>query len=86
MKNTMIHVCPSEPEFDFSTFTITQRICAEAVETENTAIVEACIRAAKEAGGTDLYLLDKQFVVEAIKEKIEREFEKEEENNACDHT
>ena len=86
MKNTMIHVCPSEPEFDFSTFTITQRICAEAVETENTAIVEACIRAAKEAGVTDLYLLDKQFVVEAIKEKIEREFEKEEENNACDHT
>lgn len=75
--NTMIHVCPNEPEFDLNTFSVTQRICAEAVETQNVAIVEACIRAAKEAGVTDLYLLDKQFVCEAIKEKVERELTKE---------
>ena len=74
----MIHVCPNEPDFDLQFFTVTERICAEAVDIQNEAIVAACIRAAREAGITQLYLLDKQFVAEAIREKIEREFPKEE--------
>lgn len=74
----MIHVCPNEPDYDFQALTLTERICAEAVDIQNEAIVAACIRAAREAGITQLYLLDKQFVAEAIREKIEREFLKEE--------
>lgn len=77
MKNTMIHVCPNEPDYDFDAYTMIQRISAKAVDLQNEVIVAACIEAAKEAGVTDLYLLDKQFVAEAIQEKIEREMEKE---------
>lgn len=77
MENTMIHVCPNEPDYDFDTYTMIKRISAKAVDLQNAAIVAACIEAAKEAGITDLYLLDKQFVTEAIKEKIERELMKE---------
>ena len=36
------------------------------------AIYEAIITYAKNEGVTDLYLMDKQFVMDAIKEKLER--------------
>lgn len=82
MRNpAMIHVCPSEPDFDLQAFTVTERICAELVDVRNEAIVAACIRAAREAGITQLYLLDKRFICEAIREKIERETEQEEEHD-----
>lgn len=73
--NTMIYLHPKEPEFDFDTYTMTQRICAEAVELQDEVIVSACIRAAREAGITDLFLIDRQFVLDALREKIEREKE-----------
>lgn len=72
---TMIHVCPNEPKFDFDANTVTQRIYAEAVNMQDEAIVSACIRAAKEAGITDLFLIDRQFVIDALIEKMEREKE-----------
>lgn len=77
MNATMIHIHPKEPEYDFTTFTMTQEISAMAIDLQNAAIVAACIQAAKEAGITELFLLDKQFVAEAIREKIEREIAKE---------
>lgn len=42
-----------------------------AMELDN-EICRASIEAAREAGITDLYLLDKQFIAEAIREKMER--------------
>lgn len=74
------HVCPNEPAFDLDAYTFTQRICAEVLEIQDTAIVNACIKAAKEAGITDLYLIDKRFVIAALLEKIERESAKEDDH------
>ena len=52
---------------------ITQRILADCRDLTDEVIVKACVECAKEAGVTDLYLLDRQFVIEALKEKLERE-------------
>ena len=49
------------------------KIHAEVVDRTDTVIVEAIINAAKDAGVTDLYLIDKTFVVDAILEKCRRE-------------
>lgn len=43
------------------------------IDMKNEAIVQECIKAANEAGITDLFLLDKKFVLDAIREKMERE-------------
>lgn len=83
-KPLMIHTCPNEPDYDFRAFTVTERICAEVVDTQNKAIVAACIRAAEKAGITQLYLLDKQFVTEAIWEKVTREMAKEDDDAQTD--
>lgn len=42
-----------------------------AMELDN-AICKACIESAREAGITELFLVDKQFVADAIREKLER--------------
>lgn len=53
-----------------------ERIEAKAVERAamdlDNAICKACIEAAREAGITELVLVDKQFVADAIREKLER--------------
>lgn len=53
-----------------------ERIKAKAVERAamdfDNAIHKACIEAAREAGITELILVDKQFVADAIREKLER--------------
>lgn len=46
---------------------------AKLTDMKNEAIVQECIKAANEAGITDLFLLDKKFIVDAIREKLERE-------------
>lgn len=46
---------------------------AKLIDMKNEAIVQECIKAANEAGITDLLLLDKKFIVDAIREKMERE-------------
>ena len=46
---------------------------AKLIDMKNEAIVQECIKAANEAGITDLFLLDKQFIIDAIREKMERE-------------
>lgn len=49
------------------------QIQAKVVDLHEAAIVDAVIAEAKAAGITDLYLLDREFVLSAITEKIIRE-------------
>ena len=48
------------------------KISAVVADMTDQAIYEAIITYAKNEGVTDLYLMDKQFVMDAIKEKLER--------------
>lgn len=49
------------------------KISAIIADMTDNAIYEAIIKMAKEEGITDLYLMDKKFVFEALKEKLECE-------------
>lgn len=51
---------------------------AVAVNMAEEAIVNTAISEAKAEGISELYLMDRQFVLDALKEKIEREKKKEE--------
>lgn len=53
-------------------FEIANKIRAKAVEAD-TAIYEAIVKEAIKDGVSDLYILDKKFIFEAIREKMERE-------------
>lgn len=55
---------------------IRKRLAAQAVELANEAVASAIIEAAREAGISELYLIDKTFALEAIKEKLDRELKK----------
>ena len=69
----MQHFHLKDPEIDDDNpMRITNRLYADVVDMTNNTIVDACVKAARNAGINDLYLLDKQFVLDAIKEKIER--------------
>lgn len=65
----------NEPEIEFAgcnTYTVTQKIYADCVDMENEAIVAAAVRAAKEAGFTKMFLLDKKFVLDALTEAAKK--------------
>ena len=49
------------------------KIAAQVADLTDKAITEAIIEAAKREGITDLYLIDKPFILEAIKEKMKLE-------------
>lgn len=51
---------------------IRMKIVAEVVDKTDTAICNAIINAAREEGVTDLYLIDREFVISAIKNEIAR--------------
>ena len=57
------------PELDYHV----TRIQATAIDMADNLIVQAITQAAKEDGITDLYLIDKKFAADAIREKLERE-------------
>ena len=61
-----------EMKFEDSVFKMQQKIYAECVDMKDTAILDAIIRMAKEAGVTELFLLDKQFVADALAVAIEK--------------
>lgn len=61
------------PMLDEVTGRIVCRFKAEVVDMENKAIVDAVIRAAQEDGITTLYMLDKDFILSAIREKLMRD-------------
>lgn len=48
-------------------------MAAQVVDTQERMLVEAVIKAAEEEGVRDLYILDKKFVLDALREKMERE-------------
>lgn len=48
------------------------QLAARVMEMSDEVIVNACVDAAREAGITDLYMLDKKFVIDALTEKLER--------------
>ena len=48
-------------------------IAARVADMTDTAITQAIIHAAVDAGVTDLYLIDKKFIKEAIKEQLDRD-------------
>ena len=52
---------------------ITKRIMAEVADLTDAVMVDAILRACQSEGITDLYLIDKKFIIEAITEKLERE-------------
>lgn len=47
------------------------RLAAKVLDMYDQVIVDACVEAAKEAGITDLYLIDKTFLLEAIRDKLD---------------
>ena len=63
------------PVDDTATFPnyLTHKVAAIVEDTADAAIVAAVIAAAQAEEITDLYLLDKKFIMEAIQEKKERE-------------
>lgn len=50
-----------------------KRIAAVVEDMTNDSIVEAVKDAAMKQGVTDLYMMDRKFLIDALKEKIERE-------------
>lgn len=63
----------NDPVVDMDTMTVNFSFAAETCDMADQAIVDAVVKAAQEAGITQLYLLDRDFVLEAIREKLERE-------------
>lgn len=60
------------PLLDDVTGMITEKFHAELVDMQDKAIVDAVIKAAEQEEITQLLLLDKGFVLDAIREKMER--------------
>lgn len=65
----------SDPVVDMDAMTVNFKIQAEVVNMADQAIVDAVVAEAQKLGITELYLLDKKFIGEAIKEKLDRERE-----------
>lgn len=78
-----IHLKDADINFnpELNVFEMVRKIHAEAIDMADEAIVQACIRTAQSVGLTDLILIDRQFVLDALREKIEREKAKEAENH-----
>ena len=62
---------PFNPEVD-SVSTIRHSFAAVVAEKEDEAIMNAIVEAAEKAGITDLCVIDKEFILSAIKHELER--------------
>lgn len=51
---------------------VTERLFAQVVDAKDRVIVNAVVEAARDAGISELYLIDRDFVISAITEKLER--------------
>jgi len=51
---------------------ITVKISAQVADMTDSAIVEAILQVAKEEGLTDLYLIDREFILRALRNELER--------------
>jgi len=63
----------SDPVVDMDAMTVNFSFAANVLDMADQVIVDACVKAAREAGITQLYLLDKRFIVEAIWDKLEKD-------------
>lgn len=64
-------------------YTISQKIGANCMSLVDNEIVKAVVEAAREEGITDLILMDKDFVLRALKNELDRWY-KENENGNCE--
>lgn len=78
-KYPLVHFNLKVPDIDFTRLedndvcgTITQRILAEVADLANTDIVNAIHRTAVSEGVTDLFLIDKEFIMSAIHHEMAR--------------
>lgn len=62
---------PENVTFDINT--ITRRMYVEFVEQMEEELVTAIAAMVRAAGATDLYILEKKFVLDALREKMERD-------------
>lgn len=62
-----------EQPIEFDTGSVIRKMAAQVADMADTVIYQTIVAAAKEEGITDLYILDKQFVLSALREKLERE-------------
>ena len=78
MDNTLMHyiLLDEQIQFDGTIAKLAQKIAAVVGDTADKAIVEAIIAAARAEEVTDLYMIDKKFIFDAIREKQELENQK----------
>lgn len=78
-QNPLLHIPSLDPCIKIEgepcnpVYKVTQTLLAEVVDRTDTAILDAIIMEAKHQGVTDLYLIDRKFVMDALREKIARE-------------
>ena len=70
MYREMQSFCLNDPVVDVNDMTVTFHFAAEVYDMADNAIRDAIVDAAQKAGITELYLLDKTFILEAIREKL----------------
>ena len=70
MYKEMQSFCLNDPVVDVNDMTVTFHFAAEVCDLADNAIRDAVVDAAQKAGITELYLLDKQFILEAIRDKL----------------
>lgn len=76
MYKEMQSFCLNNPVVDVSEMTVTFHFAAEVCDMADNAIKDAVVDAARKAGITELYLLDKQFIIEAIRDKLREKLAK----------
>ena len=70
MFKEMQSFCLSDPVVDKSEMTVIFHFGAEVCDLADNVIRDAIVDAAQKAGITELYLLDKTFILEAIRDKL----------------
>ena len=63
----------NDPTIDLDEMRVKFNFSAKVCDMADEVIVEAVVDAAKEAGITHLYLLDRNFILDAIREKADRD-------------
>ena len=69
------HYKLNDMQFNDNMTGMIMKLHVSVIDKIDQAIVDAVIETAREEGMTDLYILDKKFVIDALKEKIAREKE-----------
>ena len=76
MYKDMQSFCLCNPVVDVSEMTVTFRFAAEVCDLADNVIRDAVVDAARKAGITELYLMDKTFILEAIRDKLREKLAK----------